>query len=337
MVAQPLRAGLIGCGLQGRDLANALRGVHDARLIAAADPDRVALRGLATLTESTELAEYTDYRAMLERPDLDAVIVATSHQALADAAQLAVESGRHVFCEKPLALSAQRAKLVVNAACDRRVNLMVGYVQRFLPLRQRLKTLLECGAFGDLAYVVAGKGGPPLTSWKHTRAQGGGQLLWVGSHLIDQLHWLLGRRVKRVYAEIDRAPADGVDLTSAVTLRFEDGLCAHFDCSQAAMDVYDYVEVMGSVGGGRSEWRPSYRLTVQSRRMPEYAKTRVVSRPPRPLAQAYLAELTEFASSIRESRQPLVTGADAVRVLEVLDAIMLSDELGQPVTLERST
>jgi predicted dehydrogenase len=119
-------------------------------------------------------------------------------------------------------------------------------------------------------------------------------------------------------------------------LRFADGLCAHFDCSQDAVDVYDYIEVMGSEGFARSEWRPNYRLIVQSQRLPKYSAPRVVSRPPQTLERATIAELAEFASSMRESRQPSVAGTDALRVLEVLDAIALSAERGQPVSLEGS-
>ncbi len=332
MVTRHLRMGLIGCGVQGRELAAALTRVRGATLVAACDSNSSALSALAG---ASDIERYLDYRWMLDRSDLDAVIVATSHTQLADAALLAVQSGHHVFCEKPLALSASRARLLVDAVHDYRVNLMVGYVQRFLPFRQRLKSLLDRNAFGKLAWVVAGKGGPPLTDWRRSREQGGGQLLWVGSHLIDQLQWLLARRVERVFAEIERAPEDGVDLTSAVTLRFEGGLCAHFDCSQAATDIYDYVEVMGSAGRGRCEWQPNYRLAVQSKRVPEFASMRTVTRSPLAIGQAYIAELAEFASSIRESRQPSVTGTDALRVLEVLDAISLSSERGQPIAIER--
>src|SRR6185436_8301307 len=100
------------------------------------------------------------YQTMLERTRLDAVMVATSHEVLADAALASVQAGCHVFCEKPMAISADRARPVVEAARRGGLNLMVGYIQRFDPLRQRLKALLDSGALGELAYVVASKGGP---------------------------------------------------------------------------------------------------------------------------------------------------------------------------------
>jgi predicted dehydrogenase len=329
-----LRFGLIGCGQQGRELAGALTHVSGTELIACSDPaptSRDAVRG------SSVIARFASYQAMLEQTPLDAVIVATSHEALADAALAGVQAGCHVFCEKPLALSADRARPVVEAARRSGRNLMVGYIQRFDPLRQQLKALLDSGAFGQLAYVVASKGGPiDLGGWHLSRARGGGQLLWVGSHLVDQLHWLLGRRVERVFAEIQRHPDTGVDLTSVVTLRFDDGLVAHLDCSQVVFDIYDYIEVVGADGRGRSEWRPDNGLRIHSRRVPEFETPHTLTRAPLTIDLGCVAELTEFASSILESRPPCVTGEDGLRVLEVLDAISLSAESGQPVIPCRS-
>jgi predicted dehydrogenase len=283
------------------------------------------------------VAQFADFQAMLDESQLDAVIVATSHDALADAALAGVLAGCHVFCEKPLATSADRARPVVDAARRGGRNLQVGYIQRFDPLRQRFKELLDAGAFGELAYVVASKGGPiEMSGWHLSRARGGGQLLWVGSHLVDQLHWLVGRRVERVFAEIRRDAASGVDLTSVVTLRFDGGLVAHLDCSQVVFDIYDYIEVVGADGRGRSEWRPGYELRVHSRRAPEFAAPRTLTQAPLTLDRGCIAELSEFVRSIQESRPPCVTGEDALRVLEVLDAIVLSAESGQPINLDRA-
>jgi predicted dehydrogenase len=326
---RPLRFGLIGCGQQGRELAAALSHVPGTELAACSDPDPGSLSAVGS---AADLARFGDYRAMLEHTRLDAVIVATSHAALADAALAAAQAGCHVFCEKPLATSAAGARPVVEAARRGGRNLMVGYIQRFDPLRQRMKALRDNGSLGELAYVVASKGGRvELSGWHLSRTAGGGQLLWVGSHLVDQLHWLFGRRVERVFAEIQRQDETGVDLTSVATLRFEGGLIAHLDCSQVVFDIYDYIEAVGTDGRVRSEWRPDYGLRIRTRRLPEFETPRTLTQSPLTIDQGCIAELTEFASSIRESRPPCVTGDDALRVLEVLDAIVLSAETSQPV------
>jgi predicted dehydrogenase len=330
-VVPALRFGLIGCGEQGRLLAASLAEVPGTALVACSDPDPHALSEVT----GPSVERYADYHTMLQETQLDAVIVATLHSALADATLAVVEHRLHAFCEKPMATSAVCAQPVVDAARRSGVNLMVGYIQRFDPLRRQMKAFLDSGAFGELAYIVAGKGGPPLQrAWQRSRTHGGGQLLWVGSHLTDQLHWLVGRRVERVFAEMRRAPDNGTDMTTVATLRFDGGLTAHLDCSSAADDVYDYVEAVGSDGRGRSEWRPHYGLTVSSRRDPRFRTPHQFAPDPPTLDRGCVAELSEFAHSIRETRPPCVTGDDALRVLEVLDAITLSADSGRPVVLD---
>jgi UDP-N-acetylglucosamine 3-dehydrogenase len=324
---------LIGCGQQGRQLAEALSRVAGTELIACSDPDGAAVDAVA----GPRVARFASYYTMLAQTKLDAVIVATSHEVLGAATLVCLQAGCHVFCEKPLATSADGARAAVEAARRGGRNLMVGYIQRFDPLRRRMKELLDRGAFGELAYVVASKGGPVSSSgWHGSRARGGGQLLWVGSHLVDQLHWLLGRRVERVFAEMQRSPDTAVDLTSVITLRFEGGLVAHLDCSQVVFDIYDYIEAVGLDGRGRSEWRPDYRLRVHSRRVPEFESPRTLTQAPLTIERGCVAELNEFTSSIVESRSPCVTGDDALRVLEVLDAVVLSAESGLPISLRGS-
>jgi predicted dehydrogenase len=119
-------------------------------------------------------------------------------------------------------------------------------------------------------------------------------------------------------------------------VRFEGGLIAHLDCSSAADKVYDYVEAVGAEGHARSEWRPNYGLNVQSQRTPSYVTPRQLAQAPPTIEAGRIAELSEFACSIREARPPAVTGEDGVRVLDVLDAIVLSAECGQPVTLPKT-
>jgi predicted dehydrogenase len=325
-----LRFGLIGCGQQGREQIGALAQVSGAGLVACSDPYAPSLEAVP----GSDLARFEDYRTMLAQIKLDAVIVATTHDALADAALAALQAGCHVFCEKPMAMNAAQARPVVEAARRADRNLMVGYIQRFDPLRQQMKQLIDKGVLGDLAYIVASKGGPlENIGWRQSQARGGGQLLWVGSHLTDQLHWLFGRRVERVYAEIRRRPDSGVDATSVIMLRFQGGVTAHLDVSQVVFDIYDYIEAVGDTGRIRSEWRPDYGLRVQTSTMAEFEEPHVLTQAQPDIGQLCIAEQTEFVSSIQEGRPPCVSGEDALRVLEVLDAVVQSASSGQPVTL----
>lgn len=328
-MAELLRVGLVGCGRHGRLLAQALAQVPGAALVACCDPNPAALAGFPG-----DLARFPSIPAMLDQARLDAAIVATAHAALAEAAGAVVEGGRHVFCEKPFALNAAQARPVVDAARRHGVNLMVGYCLRYDALRLQARGLIERGALGEIAWVGGGKGGRPLDGWLTSREAGGGTLLWLGSHLVDQVNWLLDQRPRRVYAEMARRPDGGTDRTTVFTIRYEGGTLAHLDCSQAAHASYDYLELAGAHGRLRVEWLPRRTLVVHSEVLPEYREPTVIQLPANDHLPMYVAELREFVASILERRPPAIGGEDALRVLEVLDAVAASAEQGAPVVLE---
>jgi predicted dehydrogenase len=329
-MADALRFGLIGCGNHGRLQLSALARVPGTTVVACCDANEAAMRAVAV----GGVEGFTDYRTMLERADLDAVIVVTAHHALASAVTAVVESGRHAFCEKPMATTAGAGRPAVAAARRAGVNLMVGYCLRYDAMRRRMKELIDAGAVGEVAFVSAGKGGAPHQGgWQLDPALGGGQLMWVGSHLVDQVNWMLGRRAERVYAEMERRPDGGTDKTTVFTIRYDGGVLAHLDCSQAANATYDFVEVVGSRGRVRADWRPRPALTVHSEALAGFEEpTTVEPIAPDNLAM-YTAELVEFVDSVRQRRRPAIDGDDALRVLEVLDAVVASAERAAPVSL----
>jgi myo-inositol 2-dehydrogenase/D-chiro-inositol 1-dehydrogenase len=328
-MTETVRFGLIGCGDHGRRLTQALSIVPGARLVACTDANPAALASFP----GEDLERYGSSAEMLARAQLDAVIVVTAHPALAATATAVLDSGRHVFCEKPMALNAAQGRPVVEAARRNGRNLMVGYCLRYDPLRVWTKQLIDRGAVGDIVYVNAGKGGPALTGWLADRAQGGGELLWLGSHLVDQVNWLVGRRAERVYAEMVRQPDGITDQTSIFTIRYAGGLLAHLNCSQAEHAGSDYVEIVGSRGRIHTAWVPQMVMTVHSDMIPEYREPTVI----RPLdtnwLRMYTEELREFVASIQEGRQPAVTGEDGLRALEILDAVDESAERNAPIPI----
>ncbi len=328
-MTETVRFGVIGCGDHGRRLTQALTGVPGARLVACSDANPAALASFP----GEGLERYNSGAEMLAQAQIDAVIVVTAHAALAATATAALESGRHVFCEKPMAVNAAQGRPVVEAARRAGRNLMVGYCLRYDALRAWTKRLIDQGAVGDIRYVCAGKGGQPLTGWLADRAVGGGELMWLGSHLVDQVNWMVGRRAERVYAEMVRQPDGITDQTSVFTIRYEGGVLAHLDCSQGQHANSDYVEIVGSQGRIHTAWVPRMVMTVHSNVIPEYREPTEI----RPLdtnwLQMYTEELREFVASIQEGRQPAVSGEDGLRALEILDAVDESAERNAPIPL----
>jgi predicted dehydrogenase len=185
-----LRVGIVGCGLMGRRRAAALGGDR-AVAVCDADPARAA-----ALAGETGAAAAPDLDAVLgERPDV--VILATSHDALAESACRALEAGAHVLVEKPAGRTAAEADRIA-AAGERAGRLVkVGFNHRFHPGIARAIGETRDGRHGEPMYLRAryGHGGRPGydREWRADPAvSGGGELLDQGMHLLDLSHWLLG-------------------------------------------------------------------------------------------------------------------------------------------------
>lgn len=327
-----LKVGLIGAGRHGRYIAPMIRQAGEVSLCAAADVSEEALdRAMSECGFSTGYALYQD---MLEDEPLDAVIVATPHHLLHEASLAVIRAGKHLFVEKPMALNRMQGEAIVNAARQAKVALMVGYCLRFNAVRTRMKELLMRGAVGEITAVMAGKGSPPHTNWLADPAQGGGQMLFLGSHLIDQVLWMVDGPAESVYAEMTKRRDTGADETTSFTMTFANDVRAQMVVSQNVGVGFDYVEILGTAGRLRTEWS-SMMLHVQSTALPAYAEMttmRVQGESHQPM---YAAELCEFAAAIREKREPAVTGEDGLRTLAVMDAVFESAQTGQPVLLQR--
>jgi predicted dehydrogenase len=351
-MSNALRFGLIGCGSQGRYLSEAASITGQAELCACADVNPEAAQRAVALNGYAKA--YDDYREMLAAERLAAVIVATTHDQLQPVAMAAVEAGVHALVEKPMALTAADGRALVEAARARGVKIAVGYTLRFMPERVHMKKLLEEGAVGDLAHVFAGQLIGGMGGWLGDRARGGGPLFYIGTHVLDQVLWVVGSRAERVFAEVNRvaqatSPADAVEADASVTIRFEGGVVAQVCCSQRMGGRYGWLDVVGSAGRVRAEWESNC-LYVESHRpgAPPYPATIEVpadayhpAYSPEATARltgfryirAWAAELTDFVGAIREDRDPRASGEDGLQVLEITDAVFESERTGAPVAL----
>ena len=332
-MADTMRIGLIGCGNHARaNLTPAIKTVEGVQLVACADADEVAAHG--AVQDLGFERPYLDYQEMLSRETLDGVFVATPHHVLKDAVIAAVQSGRPVLVEKPMALSKAGGEEIREAARKAGVPVMVAFCVRYAEGRRTMKSLLERGVVGDVILVNAAKAGPehPLTSWRSQPDKGGGQLLWLGSHITDQLLWLIGDEPERVYGEIYWHRDTGADQNTAYTIRFKSGVIANVLCSQNVTTGVDFVEIIGSAGRIKADW-PSNVVEVQSEVLPEYKHPTTIR--PRTLSnpQMYQDEMRAWLESVAQRREPPITVDDGVNVLAIIDAVFESGRTGVPVTL----
>ena len=241
-----IKIGLIGCGSQGRYLSEAAAVTGQAELSACADVLPEAASRAVKLTGYQEA--YDSAEDMLDKADIEAVLVATSHDQLQPLAMAAVEAGKHVLVEKPMALNAADGQTLVDAAKKAKVNLMVGYSLRFQPERIRVKQLLDQGAVGDVAHVLAGQCIGSMGGWLGKRDFGGGPLLYVGVHCLDYVLWTVDRPVQRVFAEVHMKEGEDTDVEADAmfTIRFDGGVVAQVVTSQRMGGRYGWYDAIGS-------------------------------------------------------------------------------------------
>ncbi len=191
-----MNVGIIGCGLIGQKRAHTL---GTATLVACADTvfQRAELLAASTL----EATAVPDWRHLLDRRDIDLVIVATTHNALAEITLAAVSAGKHVLVEKPAARCSAELDPVIAAAEQKRVQVRVGFNHRYHHAFSKARELVDSGVLGPLFYIRAryGHGGRPGydQEWRANREiSGGGELIDQGIHLIDLSRWFLGDFVR---------------------------------------------------------------------------------------------------------------------------------------------
>lgn len=191
-----LRVGLVGCGLVGGKRARVLLDPRaDSRLVAVTDVDPARAQALAAAHAGCAVER--DAETLVARPDVELVIVATTHDALASVARRAVAHGKHVLVEKPAARAGAELDGLAAAARAVGVIVKVGFNHRFHPALRQAKELFERGAVGPLMYVRARYGhGGRLGYEREWRARpelsGGGELIDQGVHLIDLTRWFAG-------------------------------------------------------------------------------------------------------------------------------------------------
>lgn len=183
---------IVGCGLVGRKRAAALQG---ATLVACADIERERAETLARNSPGAIVTD--DWRAAIDRSDVDVVVVATINKPLAEITRFSVECGKHVLVEKPAARTIAEIDAVIAAATSTNRLVRVGFNHRYHPALRKARELVDARLLGDMMFVRGryGHGGRVGydREWRaNPELSGGGELIDQGVHLIDLSRWFLG-------------------------------------------------------------------------------------------------------------------------------------------------
>ena len=219
----PIRILLVGAGRMGLGHLRALVDLPElATVVAGVDPSPEARQRLET--EYGIERTYAEMAPALAEVESDAVFISVPNFLHVDYALAALEAGRHVFVEKPMALALEDVDAMVQMAECRGLLLMSGQTLRFTPNLRYVKRLIDRGAIGRVRHLVhrrmsAGGRGGDEESWFARQAQSGGILPGIGVHSLDVLLWWLGEKATKVYAVVQNIdPHPEVDIEDETSL-----------------------------------------------------------------------------------------------------------------------
>lgn len=322
--------GIIGAGWWAGEHARAVAAVPGLRLAAfsSRSPERLAAFGREFGIEGE-----TDYRRLLARRDIDAVAIATPHDTHARIAVEALDAGKHVLLEKPMA--RDRAECAAIAAAARRGGTvcMVGLTHHFIPAVAATKALVERGEVG--AIVSAFCAHTQTWGWEHRprfyreRALGGGVWLTLGVHFVDRLLWLIDSEVvavKGVLARRFHQPGEhDADDAATVLLHFANGAVGTIMIAgQRSGPAWSEMRLIAERG--------TVRLDGQGLAVAERDEWHPVAVPE---ANPMVLEWAAFARAIIDGTPPPVTLDHALRVMEVVFAAEDSAATGREARLAR--
>ena len=195
-MAEIIKIGIIGCGgiAKGKHMP-ALKKVKDVEMVAFCDliPERA--EEAAKTYGSADAKVYTDYKELLKDPAISVVHVCTPNRSHSFITVDALESGKHVMCEKPMAINSEEAKKMLDAAKRTGKKLSIGYQNRFRDDSLYLKQEADDGTFGDIYYAKATairrRAVPTWGVFLNEYEQGGGPLIDIGTHALDLTLWMM--------------------------------------------------------------------------------------------------------------------------------------------------
>jgi predicted dehydrogenase len=330
--ASVLRLGLVGAGGFGAYTTELLDRQPEIELVGVADVIPELAERLGT---ARGVPFWSSHQALLAACDCDAVAVVTTHATHRDIVVDAARAGRHVFCEKTMAITVADCHDMQEAAVAHGIKLMVGHKRRFRPAAAALKRALADEGLGrPLAVNVRGFFGRRITGFWSRRADCGGLLYWAGVHDVDTLRYLFGE-VASVYAVIGpkvRPEVSDQEDAISVALTFKNGMVGSMQVSTCyPMATYPTAfgfEIVCENGG--IAYDPQ-RLTITFQQ--EDRDVQEVQLAHNEADGAYDHEWASFAGWVLRDEAPVLTGEDGLRCVEILQAAYLSAQLGARVEL----
>ena len=322
--------GIIGPGgFAGSAVAPAINALGAAgSLVAVVSRDRG--RAEAFAAEHKGRRAYTDYADLLRDREVDIVYISTPNAQHAEQALAAARAGRHVLCEKPLALSVDDARRMVEAFEAAGLKLGTHFQTRHHTAFVEAKGLLERRAIGDviLVQIEVSSGANPFRSWRaDPQLAGLGSMNNIAVHPFDLLRYLLGSEVREVTAVTDVGRTAELEHMVLTLLRFQNGALAYVNANQKVPNFQPDIDIYGTEGRivGINCTRP---FRDGELRVLTAAGEQVT---PHSSRDAVVRSVAAFNDAVAHDREPNASGLDGLRNVQLTDAVIRSAREGRLV------
>ncbi len=359
-MSKPVTVGMIGCGTIGRFHADAIVKTSAMEIVALCDPSQTPLDKAAAKYGCEAL--FTDSADLLAKSDCDAVMVCTPNTTHHEVAIAALQAGKHVFCEKPMSTTVEKAAAMAAAADAAPGVFQMGMVRRNSPMSVAAKRILDAGRIGEVYQMrmlwIRRRGIPGLGGWFTTKVlSGGGPMIDLGVHGFDlAMHlsdlWTPTRVSAKTYAKFGPRMGgyvytdmwagppklDGVfdvEDYSCGFVRFGERATMSFEIAWAANHrETQYLEILGDKGGMRlSEDGKITLLTEADGGLVDATYDYPETQHEGNFAWMFERQAERFAAACRGEQPSAATATEGLMVMKLLDAIYRSSDTNREVTL----
>lgn len=355
------KVGIVGCGgiANGKHMP-ALKKLENVQMVAFCDIIRERAEKAAAEFGSEDALIFTDYRELVALPELDVVHVLTPNKSHAPISIAAMENGKHVMCEKPMAKTVEDARAMVEAAKRTGKKLTIGYQNRHRNDSLYLKKLIEDGELGDIyyakAHAIRRRAVPTWGVFLNEEEQGGGPLIDIGTHALDLTLWemnnyepafVVGKTYRKLADKKDAANAWGpwdpekftVEDSAFGFITMKNGATIVLEASWAlnSLDVGEAMTTLCGTEGG-ADMKDGLRINGEKNSRTYVLKpdlsTGGVDFYSGSADKPHEREARLFYEAIENDTDPFVLPEQAFVVTQILDAIYTSSRTGKPVYFE---
>jgi predicted dehydrogenase len=326
-----LKVAILGAGTMGRVHSQAYINIPNAEVAAVCDIIEEKGKNIARIHKANY---YNDFDCMMNNENIDMIDICIPTYLHKEYALKAIDGGKHVFCEKPIALNVKDAQEMVKAAEEKGVKFSVGHVVRFFPAYENAVNVVKSNKIGTPKLIRTTRTGAyPLWSWDDWYSNydlSGGPLIDLVIHDFDWIRYNFGE-IKRVYARTFNGKVHHKE-HCLVTLRLQNGAIAHVEGSWAYPDGSLFgttFEVIGTKGQIEFDSRQSAPI---KKHISKGSGVNVsLDTPLEYWDEPYTSEIQSFVDCIVNKTTPLVTGQEAIKSLKVSLAAVESSITGKPV------